>query len=187
MLAHRLSCEAWILSSFKDRVEMFEEIWRTINDNYADPTFGGVDWGAVRERYRPRIEMVGVVSASFFTKKVKDVYRRPIAVLVDEGSGSAAESFAPVIQDSKRGIVIGRQTAGAGLEQGDKKLKAGWTLWYGRRAYLSPQGRKVDRVGVIPDKIVPLTLSDLNLQRDAVLEEAVKTLEALRMPQGGKS
>jgi carboxyl-terminal processing protease len=129
----------------------------------------------------------GAVSAKFFTKKVKDVYRGPIAVLVDEGSASAAETFASIVQDSKRGIVIGRQTAGGGLEQGDKKLKAGWTLWYGRRAYLSPQGSKVDRVGVTPDKIVPLILGDLKAQRDTALEEAVKALESSQTPPGGKS
>jgi carboxyl-terminal processing protease len=128
----------------------------------------------------------GVVSAKFFTKKVKDVYRGALVVLVDEGSGSAAESFPSIIQDSKRGIIIGRQTAGAGLEQGEKKLRAGWTLVYGRRAYLSPQGRKLDRVGVIPDKIVSLILGDLKAQRDTMLEEAVKTLESLRRPQDGK-
>jgi carboxyl-terminal processing protease len=128
----------------------------------------------------------GVVSAKFFTKNVKDVYRRSVVVLVDEGSGSAAESFASIMQDSKRGIIIGRQTAGAGLEQDEKNLRAGWTLLYGRRAYLSPQGRKVDRDGVIPDKIVPLTLGDLKAQRDAMLEEAVKTLESLRRLQDGK-
>lgn len=40
----------------KDRAEIFEIVWRTINETYYDPTFRGVDWQAVRERYRPRME-----------------------------------------------------------------------------------------------------------------------------------
>jgi carboxyl-terminal processing protease len=39
-----------------ERAEIFEIVWRTINETYYDPTFHGVDWQAVRERYRPRIE-----------------------------------------------------------------------------------------------------------------------------------
>src|SRR5262245_17556661 len=42
--------------SLKARVAIFEDVWRTINDKFYDPTFNGVDWDAVRERYRPRVE-----------------------------------------------------------------------------------------------------------------------------------
>ena len=42
--------------SRQDRVEIFEEVWKTINDEYYDPSFHGVDWRAAHERYRPRAE-----------------------------------------------------------------------------------------------------------------------------------
>jgi carboxyl-terminal processing protease len=38
------------------RKKTFAEVWQTVNDAYFDPTFGGVDWAAVRETYRPRLE-----------------------------------------------------------------------------------------------------------------------------------
>src|SRR5438128_3285273 len=41
----------------KERIEVFETIWKTINDDYYDPAFNGVDWDSVRERYRPRVEV----------------------------------------------------------------------------------------------------------------------------------
>ena len=44
--------------SLKDRIEVFETVWKTINDEYYDPTFNGVNWSAARERYRPRVEAV---------------------------------------------------------------------------------------------------------------------------------
>ena len=34
------------------RYETFAEVWRTVYETYFDPTFGGVDWIAVREKYR---------------------------------------------------------------------------------------------------------------------------------------
>lgn len=33
---------------------LFDEVWQTINDAYYDPTFGGVDWPAVRDELRPK-------------------------------------------------------------------------------------------------------------------------------------
>ena len=37
------------------RSDCFETVWRTVNDNYFDTTFGGVDWKAMREKYRLRL------------------------------------------------------------------------------------------------------------------------------------
>jgi carboxyl-terminal processing protease len=41
--------------SASDRSEIFEIVWGTINEKYYDPSFRGVDWKAVGERYRPRM------------------------------------------------------------------------------------------------------------------------------------
>jgi carboxyl-terminal processing protease len=40
----------------EDRLEIFEQVWRTIDEEYYDPSFRGVDWRAARERYRPQAE-----------------------------------------------------------------------------------------------------------------------------------
>jgi carboxyl-terminal processing protease len=34
----------------------FDMVWETIRDRHFDPTYNGVDWNAVRETYRPRVE-----------------------------------------------------------------------------------------------------------------------------------
>jgi carboxyl-terminal processing protease len=39
--------------SREDRAEIFEQVWKTIDEEYYDPNFRGVDWRAVGERYRP--------------------------------------------------------------------------------------------------------------------------------------
>ncbi|PDW02079.1 S41 family peptidase [Candidatus Viridilinea mediisalina] len=38
------------------RQQIFYEVWQIINTNYLYTDFGGVDWGAVREEFEPRIE-----------------------------------------------------------------------------------------------------------------------------------
>lgn len=36
-------------------LENFEVVWQTVNDRYFDPSFGGLDWDEVHDRYRPLI------------------------------------------------------------------------------------------------------------------------------------
>lgn len=36
------------------RREAFEVVWRTVKETHFDPTFGGLDWEAVREEFAPR-------------------------------------------------------------------------------------------------------------------------------------
>jgi len=37
-------------------LQTFDVVWDTINTTFYDPTFGGVDWNAVKREFRPRIE-----------------------------------------------------------------------------------------------------------------------------------
>jgi C-terminal processing protease CtpA/Prc len=39
--------------SREERAEIFEQVWKAIDDEYYDPKFRGLDWRAVGERYRP--------------------------------------------------------------------------------------------------------------------------------------
>ena len=39
----------------KEYLNNFEIVWQTVNETYFDPTFGGVDWNEVHDRYRPLI------------------------------------------------------------------------------------------------------------------------------------
>ena len=36
-------------------LECFETVWRTVNEEYYDSTFGGLDWQEVHDRYQPQI------------------------------------------------------------------------------------------------------------------------------------
>lgn len=43
------------LSDADRRRQTFEIVWQTVNDNYFDPTFGGLDWNTVKSQYTPRV------------------------------------------------------------------------------------------------------------------------------------
>src|SRR5437867_444708 len=40
------------------RQKTFDFVWKTINNNYFDPKFGGFDWVAIRNRYAPQVTSV---------------------------------------------------------------------------------------------------------------------------------
>ena len=37
------------------RLRTFNVVWKTVNDKYFDPQFGGVDWAAVKRKYEPQL------------------------------------------------------------------------------------------------------------------------------------
>ncbi|MDQ3012060.1 MAG: hypothetical protein M3X11_15300, partial [Acidobacteriota bacterium] len=41
----------------EERVRVFEQVWRAINDNYYDKSFRGVDWRQQRELFRSQVEL----------------------------------------------------------------------------------------------------------------------------------
>lgn len=45
--------------SSKQRIKLFEQVWRLVGEKYYDAKFNGVNWNDVRDRYRPRAEAAG--------------------------------------------------------------------------------------------------------------------------------
>ncbi|MDO8541102.1 MAG: S41 family peptidase [Opitutaceae bacterium] len=113
-------------------------------------------------------------------------YRGQVVVLVDGGTGSAAEIFAAVLQDHGRATIIGRRTAGAVLASWFYRLPDGGELQLSRLDYIAPKGRRIEGKGVEPDIVVPRTLDDMRTGRDRDLEEAMRVLRGfslLRKPR----
>lgn len=68
-----------------------------------------------------------------------------LAILVDEGSASAAEILAGAVQDNDRGLVVGRRTYGKGLVQEQFDLGDGSALRITVARYYTPSGRSLQR------------------------------------------
>ena len=73
-----------------DRAEVFETVWKTINNEYYNPSFNEVDWAAVREHYRPQIEAARTDDA--FYALIKQMLRE----LHDLHTGFAAPNDQPL-------------------------------------------------------------------------------------------
>ncbi len=96
---------------------------------------------------------------------------KPIVVLVDEGSASAAEIVAGALQDQRRAIVLGQRSFGKGSVQTLIPLSADTALRLTTARYFTPSGRSVQENGIEPDVQVP-QLSDASRADRPRLREA---------------
>jgi len=81
----------------------------------------------------------------------------PMAVLVDNGTASAAEIVAGALQDTKAGKLFGTKTYGKGSVQTVFKLDGNTALKLTMAKYYTPSGRSIDGVGIEPDELVEAT------------------------------
>ncbi|QAY75657.1 S41 family peptidase [Sphingosinicella sp. BN140058] len=96
---------------------------------------------------------------------------RPIVVLVDSGSASAAEIVAAALQDHHRAIVMGERSFGKGSVQTLLPLSKDTALRLTTARYYTPSGRSVQEGGIVPDIEVP-QLSDPDYKSRPRLREA---------------
>lgn len=80
---------------------------------------------------------------------------KPVAVLIDKGSASAAEIVAGALKDHRRATLIGTRTFGKGSVQTILPLSAEDRLKLTTAIYVTPSGRTVDG-GIAPHITVPM-------------------------------
>lgn len=96
-----------------------------------------------------------------------------IAVLINGGSASAAEILAAALRDSAGAVLFGETTYGKGTVQeltgyqGNASLKLTIAHW------LTPEGRDVNGIGIVPDVKVSTSDADRLVDNDPVLNRAL--------------
>jgi len=91
--------------------------------------------------------------------------KKPLVVLVNEGSASASEIVSGAIKDNKRGKLVGKKTFGKGLVQSMRTLVDGSGLTVTVAKYLTPNGTDINKSGIIPDIEISMNINPI-LQRE---------------------
>ena len=112
----------------------------------------------------------------FFAKRGDEVKGKPIIILINNGSASAAEIFAGALKDHKRAIILGENSYGKGSVQSIIPLRNGGGMRLTISKYYLPSGKSISEVGVTPDILVEETDEDfkINSDKDNQLNYAIK-------------
>lgn len=102
----------------------------------------------------------------------------PLVILIDGGTASSAEILAGALQDRGRGLLVGSsRTFGKGSVQLVYDLSDGSSVHVTASRWYTPDRHQIDQQGLEPDVTVVVTQEDIDNGRDAVLNQALQTLE----------
>lgn len=103
-----------------------------------------------------------------------EVFKGPVAVLVDGLSMSTSEIFAAGMQSLGRARIFGSPTPGQALPSALVRLPNGDVLQHAIADFTTPDGTRIEGQGVLPDEEVPLTRELLLLGGDPALDAALR-------------
>ena len=90
----------------------------------------------------------------FSAKKGDLINKKPLVVLINEGSASASEIVAGALQDHDRAVIMGMKSFGKGSVQTIVPIDSG-AIRLTIAKYYTPSGDSIQAVGIEPDVVVP--------------------------------
>ena len=104
-------------------------------------------------------------------------FTKPIVLITDYATPSAAEAFALSMASLPHVTHIGDSTAGAHSAQSNARyLPNGWVYHMSHQLTKTPDGRSPEGIGVVPDILISNTEAEIRAGTDKVLEFAIDYL-----------
>jgi carboxyl-terminal processing protease len=131
----------------------------------------------VQERNGPDHNNFSEKKAYYTQTKGSERFSKPLIVLTDRITISAAETLLLHLNSFSQVTQIGDTTAGDFSDIGMRRfLPNGWQYRYSIMMYLLPDGRSIDGIGHIPEVQIRNSTSNIQYDIDLVFEKAVAYL-----------
>ena len=106
----------------------------------------------------------------------------PLVILVDAATASSAEIVAAALQDRSRAVIVGENTFGKAAVQDSKTLSDGSLIELTVGFYVTPNGKRIDGVGVAPD--IYVSAQDENITAESRAMQVLDGLVAAAATRG---
>ncbi len=106
------------------------------------------------------------------------LFRMPVVLLVNGGSASASEILSGALRDDRGVKLVGEKTFGKGSVQEIENLPDGASMKISIAEWLTPDGTTINKIGLEPDYVVPLTDQDIQNKQDPQLQKAIQVLQS---------
>ena len=110
-----------------------------------------------------------------------NLYDGKLVVLVNEFSQSQSEFTAMAFRAGINTTIIGSTTAGADGNVSNISIPGGLSSSFSGIGVYYPNGKKTQRVGIIPDIVIEPTIKGIKLGRDELLEKAIEIIEIIEI------
>lgn len=103
-------------------------------------------------------------------------YRGKVAILVNEQTQGISEFHAMAFRLAPKSVIIGSTTMGANGNLSEIKLPGAVRTMISTTGAYYPDGKQLQRIGVVPDLIVSPTIKGIVEQKDEQFEKAIELL-----------
>jgi len=155
----------------ESNLQSFETVWKTVKDHYWDPQMSGIDWQAIHDEFRPKIEgaksreeartligdMLARLKQTHFGVVPSDVYRE-LDPSGDESVGEATPGIDLRVLDGHAVVT----TVDAKSPAAERGVKPGWQI-------VNINGSAIDpAIQSIREQFATSTLQDFRLTRSVL-------------------
>jgi C-terminal processing protease CtpA/Prc len=108
----------------------------------------------------------------------KNYNDKPVALLINGNTQSAAELFALMMKTLPNITLMGNTTSGVFADTHISKLPNGWEYRMSVRKTTDSKDVSLEDIGIIPDILIENTKKDIDNGKDKVIEHAIKYLSS---------
>lgn len=109
--------------------------------------------------------------------KENNILNGDLVMLINGNSASSTEILAAAIKDNERGTLVGTKTYGKGVMQQIMKMTDGSALKLTTEEFITPNGDKIDGIGIEPNEVVKLVSDNEGNIVDTQLARAIEILK----------
>lgn len=104
-------------------------------------------------------------------------WQKPVAILTNRRTYSAANSFVTYMKNVTKAVIVGDKTGGGAGMPFNNELPNGWTIRFSASPMFDTQMRSTEG-GVMPDYKVDMTSDDFHKGKDSIIEFARSLLKS---------